>query len=110
MDGHIHLLIRPFGDKEMISKIMQWLLGTSAVIYNKTFGVRGKFWFDRFKSTIVKSVKEFVTKFQSINNNPVKLKIVKSIKNYKYCGNYYISRNDFSIVDRLPVFLRFLIE
>ena len=105
---HIHLIIKPKKD-ENLSRIMQWVLGTFAVRYNKRLKIRGKVWFDRFKSEIVEKIEDFVRDFQRVNDNLVKNKLTEKIKEYIYCGMYYHNKRDYQFMDELPLLLDFLI-
>ncbi|HOL57006.1 MAG TPA: transposase [Spirochaetota bacterium] len=49
---HCHFIISPKREKNL-SKIMELLLGTFSVRYNKRLKIRGKVWFDRFKSEVI---------------------------------------------------------
>ncbi|MCP5514836.1 MAG: transposase [Spirochaetales bacterium] len=88
MDNHIHLLIKP-GENINLSKIMQWILSVFAIRYNKKYGYIGHVWYDRFKSSIIENLKEFINTYKYIANNPVAAKIVKKVQNYYYCGINY---------------------
>ncbi len=104
MSNHVHLIIRPH-PKEDISKIMQWILSVFAIIFNKIHGYKGHVWYDRFKSIIIDSLKQFVSVYNYITNNPVKSGIVKKAEEYKYTGTTFIQNKDFSIVDYPNTFL-----
>ncbi len=85
MDNHIHLLIKP-SNRENLSKIMQWILSVFAMRYNRTFSLRGHVWYDRFKSKIVDSLRQFIATFEYIDENPVRAGIVERAVDYHYGG------------------------
>ena len=98
MDNHIHLLMEP--SKEVgLSKIMQWVLSVFAKAYNKMMKITGHVWYDRFKSKIIRSVKQMIDTFKYINENPVVAGIVKKASDFLYNGIVFIKRGDFSIID-----------
>jgi len=100
MDNHIHLLIAPVGEPEILSNIMRWLLGTFAKRFNGIFGRRGHVFYDRFKSKIVHNLDYLYTVFKYIVLNPVKAKLAKTIFTYKYSGLYQILQGDFRHVEK----------
>lgn len=98
MSNHIHLLIEPASDTNL-SSIMQWLLSNFARRYNKLRGQFGHVWYDRFKSTVIKSFQHFIHAFQYICNNPVNAGICSKAKNYHYGGLYEFLRMRFKLID-----------
>ena len=86
MDNHIHLLIKPIGEPELLSKIMQWVLSVFAIQFNKKFNRKGHVWYDRFKSNIIDSIEYLRTVFDYISQNPVKAKLAKTFVSYRYGG------------------------
>ncbi len=99
MGNHIHFLIRP-AKNESLSRIMQWILSVFAIRYNKIANVKGHVWYDRFKSILVNSAKQFVTVLEYITNNPIKAGLCTIAKEYRFCGQYFISINDFRIIEK----------
>jgi len=69
MGNHVHLLIKP-GPGESLSKIMQWLLGVFAQLWNKIHGLSGHLWGDRFFSRIILGFGDFLRVFVYIDYNP----------------------------------------
>jgi len=85
MGNHIHLMLKP-GRKELLSKIMQWILSVFAIRYNKMNGLKGHVWYDRFKSKIINSVLQFTRTFIYISENPIKAGIARIYQEYFYNG------------------------
>ena len=108
IDNHIHFIIKPLKINSL-SKIMQWIFGVFAIRYNRKMKIRGKVWFDRFKSQIIKSIKEFENRFFSMNDNPKRYRIVKDNSDYRYSGIFYFKIKDFSLIEPLPCFFEYLI-
>ena len=100
MDNHIHLLIEPEGDPEIISDIMRWLLGTFAKRFNSRFKLKGHVFYDRFKSKIVHNLDYLYTVFKYIVQNPVKAKLAETIFSYKYSGIYQMMRHNYELVEK----------
>jgi REP-associated tyrosine transposase len=100
MDNHIHLLIAPVGEPEILSSIMRWLLGTFAIRFNGRFNRKGHVFYDRFKSKIVHNLDYVYTVFKYIIFNPVKAKLAETIFSYKYSGIYQMMRGDFRLVEK----------
>lgn len=85
MDNHIHMMIKP-SSYESLSRIMQWILSVFAVRYNRTFSLKGHVWYDRFKSKIIRSLRQFIATFDYIDENPVKAGIAVTTDKYPYGG------------------------
>ena len=62
MNNHIHFILKPLHGYNL-SKIMQWVLSVFAQKYNKTFGLKGHVWYDRFKSKIIVSFKQYLNTY-----------------------------------------------
>ena len=98
MGNHVHLLIRPDED-ESLSVIMQWILATFAINYNKLLRIQGHVWYDRFHSTVIESLKQFLITFGYILNNPVQANLVNDPKDYRYCGLWYLRRRYYQMLE-----------
>ena len=98
MSNHIHLLIKP-GTEESLSSIMQWILSVFAIAYNKKYNLKGHVWYDRFKSTVIKSYRQMLATFKYICNNPVKAGMVNTPEEYFYGGLWFIRHMYFSIIE-----------
>jgi len=85
MGNHFHLIIQPIGSSSL-SEIMKWILQTFAIRYNKTNGLWGHFWGDRFFSWIIPSFSEFLRVFDYVDNNPVRAELVSSPELWKWGG------------------------
>jgi putative transposase len=88
MGNHIHLLIKP-GIKESLSKIMQWLLGVFAQLWNKKHHLTGHLWGDRFFSRIILGIIDFLRVFMYIDDNPVIANMVERSWQWEYGGLWY---------------------
>lgn len=98
MDNHIHLMIRPYR-KVNLSKVMQWILSVFAVSFNRLFGYTGHVWYDRFKSRIIRSLRQWIATFLYVLENPVRANIVSSPEEYYFNGITRMRKGDYSIVD-----------
>jgi len=88
MGNHIHLLIKP-GAKESLSKIMQWLLGVFARLWNIKYSLTGHLWGDRFFSRVISGILDFIRVFTYIDNNPVIAGFVKHPEQWAYGGLWH---------------------
>ncbi len=91
MSNHFHLMIKP-GKDESISRVMQWILSVFAIHYNKMFSLHGHVWYDRFKSKVINSLRQFVATFNYIANNPVVAGLADEPAQYRY-GPYRLARD-----------------
>ena len=98
MTNHIHFLIHP-GSGESLSRIMQWILSVFASAFNRVFGYNGHVWYDRFKSVVIGTLRQFITAFEYITANPVKAGIVSDPMNYRHNGIRHIRDGDHSVVN-----------
>jgi REP element-mobilizing transposase RayT len=101
MGNHFHFILKP-EKNESLSEIMKWILSVFALKFNRTFGLIGHVFYDRFKSKIIHSFQQFLTTFIYIANNPVRAKIVESPTEYEYNGITYIKKGKLDLLERPP--------
>ncbi|MBN1699859.1 MAG: transposase [Spirochaetales bacterium] len=108
MGNHVHLMIQPLKN-ECLSRIMQWILSTFALNYNNTFDIKGHVWYDRFHSTVINSLGQYLHTFIYITENPVKAELVHDPGKYKYGGIWHLKRGIYDILEppELLLLLRF---
>jgi putative transposase len=98
MGNHVHMIIKP-GEKEELSKIMQWILSVFAGAYNRRHKLMGHVWYDRFKSFILANLRRFLETFVYIAENPVKAGIVRRACEFEHNGIWFMHRRMFDIVE-----------
>lgn len=98
MENHFHLMIRP-GDGESLSRIMQWILSSFALRFNRHYGIHGHVWYDRFKSFVIGSLRQFQRTFAYISENPVRAGLAETAEEYKYNGLAFIRAGPWRVVD-----------
>ncbi len=106
MSNHVHLMIQP-GKGESLSRILQWILSVFAQRFNKICGYHGHVWYDRFKSKVIYTYRQFLAVFQYISQNPVKAKMVQRSIEYKYNGIRLMWDKRFEIIEPPDSILRF---
>ena len=87
MSNHYHLLIKPMKG-ENLSRIMQWINSVFAMRINKQEGSTGHVWGQRFFSKAVQGLLGYIRVSQYIDENAVKVKLVKQAEDWEYCGAY----------------------
>ncbi len=107
MENHFHLMIRP-GDGESLSRIMQWILSCFAMRFNRYHGINGHVWYDRFKSYVIGSLRQFQRTFDYILDNPVRAGLVATPEEYRYSGLAFIRDGPGRVVDSPTDILRLL--
>jgi REP element-mobilizing transposase RayT len=107
MGNHIHLMIKPFG-KEKLSRIMQWVLATFAINFNKRFGITGHVWYDRFHSKVIESFRQYLKTFRYISDNPVRAEIVKRPVDFEFGGIWAYQKGLYEILQPPDSLLRLL--
>lgn len=107
MGNHFHLMIEP-GREANLSRIMQWILGVFAQQFNRAHSLNGHVWYDRFKSKIVASLRQFMATFSYISENPVRANLVVRSEDYPYGGTAFIRAGPGRIVDPPSTLVRLL--
>lgn len=100
MGNHIHLMIRP-GERESLSRIMQWILSVFAMAFNRMNGYTGHVWGCRFFSRIMASFQHFARAFEYIDNNPVEALRVETAQSWLHGGLWHHRHGIRGIVDEL---------
>lgn len=98
MGNHFHLMIEP-GRNQSLSKIMQWILSVFARQFNRAYELEGHVWYDRFKSKLVSSLRQFMATFNYISENPVRANLVARSADYPYGGPAFIRAGPNWIID-----------
>jgi len=74
--------------------------------YRKRYGYFGHFWQDRYKSLLISKDEYLITCGRYIELNPVKAKIVKTPKEYKYSSyNFYAYGKKDVLIDLNPIYI-----
>ena len=83
--NHIHLLVVD-SSKELISKSMQLLSGSTGQAYSRRKNRKGAFWEDRFYTTAIESGVHLLRCMAYIELNMVRAGAVKHPKDWEFCG------------------------
>jgi len=87
MSNHYHLLIETSTDN--LSKFMRQLNMNYAIYFNKKYKRTGHLWQGRFKSWYVTDEAYLYTLMRYIEQNPLKAKMVKTLKAYPYSSYHH---------------------
>ena len=98
MGNHIHLLIKP-GPGVSLSKIMQWILGVFAQLWNKRHGLSGHLWGDRFFSRIIMGILDFLRVFLYIDYNPAIAGLVDYPEQWEFGGLWHHKKGLSDIIE-----------
>lgn len=107
MGNHFHLVIVPIKEASL-SRIMQWIMSRFAVAYNKIHGFTGHVWGDRFFSRIIAGLRDLLSIFEYIDENPVKAKQVVHRRDWPYGGLWHTQRGCLDLVDEAPAWMKAL--
>jgi len=88
MDNHFHLILKQESDIS-ISKFMQRLMTSYCVYFNRRYNLTGHLFQDRFKSRMIKNLKDLGSTVLYIANNPVTAEYVKDPNHYAW---FYIKK------------------
>jgi putative transposase len=98
MGNHVHFLIKPRPGVSL-SKIMQWLLGVFAQLWNKKHGLSGHLWGDRFFSRIISGILDFLKVFSYIDQNPVVSGLADRPEQWEYGGAWHQKNKIHDIIE-----------
>jgi len=98
MGNHIHLLIKP-GPGASLSRIMQWILGVFAQLWNKKHGLSGHLWGERFFSRIIMGILDFLRVFLYIDYNPAIAGLVENPEQWEYGGLWHHKKGVTDIIE-----------
>src|SRR4030067_3422465 len=83
MSNHVHLLTRPIKN-ESLYKMMQGIIFCYTQDFNRTYKMTGRLWESRYHSCVVDKEKYLWAAARYIEQNPVRVKIVKKAAEYPY--------------------------
>ena len=107
MPNHYHLLLHtPEGN---LSRVMRHLNGVYTQRYNKKHKRDGHLFRGRYKAVLVQGEKYLTGVVKYIHNNPVKARLVKNIKDYKWSSHniYLKGKSKEKWLDVEPVLMNF---
>ncbi len=105
MSNHIHIIVQP-SDMVSLSRMLKLVAGRYARYINKTYKRTGILWEGRFKSSPIEQEKYLLGCIRYIEMNPVKAKVAKDPKEYRWSS--YAKRalgEDDPILDLDPYYL-----
>ncbi len=98
MDNHVHILIKE-GNEEIGQSMKRITVGYVGW-YNFKYSRTGHLLQNRYKSEVVETDEYFITLLRYIHQNPIKAKLVKNIREYKWSSyNQYIDKTKEVLVD-----------
>jgi putative transposase len=80
---------------------MQWIKCNFAKKWNRTHDTKGHLWGDRFFSRIIRDEEDLAETSEYIDQNPVKAKLVKEAKEWKYGGLFHKIRGIIGVIDEM---------
>jgi REP element-mobilizing transposase RayT len=98
MENNFQFMIHPEKDASL-PRIMQWINSVFAKTYNKSQGISGRLWKERYSSEIIETKKQFENTFEYIVMNPLTAKLVNNARDYQYGSLYYYLHNIEGIID-----------
>ncbi len=92
-DNHMHLVLRPSGDKEDFSRMMQCIDSMYSRYYNKKYGRRGYLFWDRPKTIPTRDFEYLHNLLVYIHRNPIrsgKAKNPEELRNYSRTSHRFL--------------------
>ncbi len=83
MPNHVHLVLRPLGDKD-IPRWMQWLFTTHARHYHEKYGTTGHVWQGRYKHVPVQGDHHLLTLLRYVERNALRAKLVARAEDWNW--------------------------
>lgn len=99
MNNHVHYIIET-GKNLDLSKAVQWINSVFAMGYNASYGHTGHVWGERFHSTLIIDIRQFIRTYFYIANNPVKAGIVNNAADYFFNGVTFILQKKYELVQK----------
>lgn len=90
MHNHYHFLIRTFGEKNEISKLMQYVNSRLAKSFNSSYGLSGHVFEEVFFSRIIYQKEDLLKLIRYIERNPVKAKLVKACEHWDWTFSNFL--------------------
>lgn len=87
MPNHIHFLFRPFENRRL-EDLMHSIKSYTAQQCNKILNRRGAFWQEEYFDRYIRDYDHYLNTIHYIQNNPVKAKLCKKPKDWKYGSAY----------------------
>ncbi len=85
MNNHFHLVVH-VERGESLSRLMQWILSVVAMRYNRLHGYKGHVWYDRFKSRVIRTLRQYLVAVEYVVLNPVKAGMASYATEYPWTG------------------------
>ncbi len=85
MNNHFHLVVE-VQSGESLSRLMQWILSVFAMRYNRLHGFKGHVWYDRFKSSVIGTLRHYLATIEYVVRNPVIAGIASHVTVYPWTG------------------------
>jgi putative transposase len=101
LGNNVSYIIHP-GKNSPLPKIMQWMKSVFAKAYNKRTGQSGHVWKERYTSTIIETLDEFIETFKTIVKKPLEANLVQEAKDYRSSGLYHYLYKRRSIITEDP--------
>lgn len=92
-DNHLHLILRPSGDKDDFSRMMQCINAMYSRHYNKKYQRRGYLFWDRPKTKPTRDLDYLRQLVVYVHRNPVRSEKVKNpeeLRNYRWTSHRYL--------------------
>ncbi len=90
MPNHVHILIKPLKNNSLAS-IMHSIKSYTSHEANKILNRTGRFWTKEYFDRYIRDHKHYLKTVDYIHNNPVKAKLCKDYRDWRYSSAY--SRN-----------------
>lgn len=107
MNNHVHFLMKVFR-KNDLAKLMQGILQSYRFYFKRKHPYSGYLYSGRYKSKIIKNDEYFLECARYIETNPLRAKVVKELKNYKWSSyTFYAYGERDSLLTSHPLFETF---
>ena len=84
MTNHVHLIVEPGDDAEVVSELMKRVAGRQAAFVNKQEGRSGALWGGRFKASPIQKDNYLLACNRYVEMNPVRANMVAGPRQYRW--------------------------
>ena len=107
MNNHLHMLMKVF-KKEDLAKLTQALFQNYRIYFKRQYKYTGHLYQGRYKSKIIANDEYLLECARYIETNPLRAKIVTSVKEYKWSSyNYYAYGGKNNLLTPNPLYATF---
>jgi putative transposase len=105
MTNHVHLILEPPDDTQVMGKLMRRLAGRQTRYVNRLEGRTGSLWDGRYKASPIQTERYLLACSRYVELNPVRARVVATPEDYPWSSyRYKLRATGFGWLDEDPCF------